>query len=109
MSNMDRGETLLNCELPPGSDLSETLKVSKAATEILLKRPEVANVVSFVGTPSSSGKTNTQGDVTKSTVYISLKPRDQRKKSQQQFEESVRDELHEIPGCQTEFFALGRP
>ena len=104
---MDRGETLLNCELPPGSDLADTLVVSKRATDILLKRPEVANVVAFVGTPSSSGGGANQGDVTKSTVYVSLKPRGERKLNQQQFEESVRDALHEIPGARLSFSRSG--
>ncbi len=107
MSNMDRGETLLNAELPPGSDLADTLTVSRRATEILLKRPEVSKVVAFVGTPTSSGKGNTQGDVTRATIYISLKPKDQRKLSQQQFEESVRDELHTIPGTRLSFSRSG--
>jgi hydrophobic/amphiphilic exporter-1 (mainly G- bacteria), HAE1 family len=107
MSNMDRGETLLNCELPPGSDLAETERVSRLATDILVKRPEVANVVAFVGTPSSSGKVNTQGDVTKATVYISLKPRGERKLTQQQFEEAVRDQLHTIPGARLSFSRSG--
>jgi hydrophobe/amphiphile efflux-1 (HAE1) family protein len=107
MSNMDRGETLLNAELPPGSDLADTLAVSRRATAILLKRPEVTNVVAFVGSPSSSGKGNTQGDVTKATIYISLKPKGERKLSQQQFEESVRDELHTIPGTRLSFSRSG--
>ncbi|MBS2008148.1 MAG: efflux RND transporter permease subunit [Cyanobacteria bacterium SZAS TMP-1] len=107
MSNMDRGETLLNAELPPGSDLADTMEVSKQATSILLKHAEVANVVAFVGTPSSNGHSNTQGDVTKATIYISLKPREERKLTQQQFEESVRDELHQIPGTRLSFSRSG--
>jgi hydrophobe/amphiphile efflux-1 (HAE1) family protein len=107
MSNMDRGETLLNVQLPPGSDLADTLAVSRKASAILLTKPEVSKVVAFVGTPASSGKGNTQGDVTNATIYISLKPRDQRKLSQQQFEESVRDELHTISGTRLSFSRSG--
>ncbi len=59
----------------------------------------------FVGTPTSSKRNSAgnQGDVTRATVYISLKPRAQRKINQQEFEETVRPELNVVTGARMSF------
>lgn len=105
MSNVDRGEVLLNVELPPGSELAETKRCVEQVTEIIKRHPEAKDVVAFVGTPTSSKMNSggSQGNVTKATVYISLKPKRERKLSQQQFEEAVRPELNVIAGARLGF------
>lgn len=105
MANVDRGEVLLNVELPPGSQLDETARCVEEVTTIIRRHPEVVDVVGFVGTPTSSKRNSAgnQGDVTRATVYISLKPRSQRKLNQQEFEESVRPELNVVTGARMSF------
>ncbi|MBX9938025.1 MAG: efflux RND transporter permease subunit [Candidatus Obscuribacterales bacterium] len=105
MANVDRGEVLLNVELPPGTELGETEKVVRKVTEIIKPQPEVVDVVGFVGTPTSSKRNSAgnQGDVTRATVYISLKPRHERKRTQQQFEEAVRPLLNAVSGARLSF------
>lgn len=107
--NIDRGEVLLNVELPPGSDVQDTRAVCEKCTEIIKQHPEAVNVVAFVGTPTSAKRNSggNQGDVTKATVYISLKPRKDRSISQQQFEETVRRELDVVSGARLSFSRSG--
>ncbi|MBK7837253.1 MAG: efflux RND transporter permease subunit [Candidatus Obscuribacter sp.] len=105
MANVDRGEVLLNVELSPGSELLETRHIVEKVTDIIKRHPEVVDVVGFVGTPTSSKRNSAgnQGDVTRATVYISLKDRHSRKLTQQQFEEAVRPELNVISGARMSF------
>jgi len=109
MANVDRGEVLLTIEMPPGSDIDDTRSVAEKCSAIIKKHPEAVNVVSFVGTPTSAKRTSAgnQGDVTKATIYISLKPRNERRLSQQQFEENVRAELDAIAGARLSFSRSG--
>ncbi len=109
MANVDRGEVLLNVEMPPGSDLEDTKAVSEKCTNIIAKHKEAVNVVAFVGTPTSAKRTSggNQGDVTKATIYISLKPRTERSVNQQQFEEIVRAELDSVAGARLSFSRSG--
>jgi len=109
MANVDRGEVLLNVEMPPGSDLEDTKAVSEKCTDIIAKHKEAVNVVAFIGTPTSAKRTSggNQGDVTKATIYISLKPRTERSITQQQFEESVRAELDSVAGARLSFSRSG--
>lgn len=107
--NIDRGEVLLNVELPPGSDVQDTRRVCEQCTEIIHRHPEAINVVAFVGTPTAAKRNSggNQGDVTKATVYISLTPRKERKISQQEFEETVRSELNVVSGARLTFSRSG--
>lgn len=109
MANVDRGEVLLNVEMPPGSDLEDTKVVSQKCTGIIAKHKEAVNVVAFIGTPTSAKRTSggNQGDVTKATIYISLKPRTERSVNQQQFEEMVRAELDSVAGARLSFSRSG--
>ncbi len=109
MANVDRGEVLLTIEMPPGSDIDDTRSVAEKCSAIIKKHPEAVNVVSFVGTPTSAKRTSggNQGDVTKATIYISLKPRNERHLSQQEFEENVRAELDVIAGARLSFSRSG--
>lgn len=105
MANIDRGESLLNVELPPGSDLADTARVAAQATEIIKQWPEVVNVVSFVGTPASAKRSGAgnNGDVTHATIYISLKHRTERNKSQAKIEDEIRPRLAAISGARLSF------
>ncbi len=103
----DRGETLLSITLPPGTQLSGTNAVSKRMTDILLKHPEVAQVFGSIGTPSTgrAGQGGAAGEVNKASLYVMLKPKAERKLSQQQFEDLVRPELVQVPGVRATFSA----
>ncbi|AGY60650.1 efflux RND transporter permease subunit [Gloeobacter kilaueensis] len=95
---VDRGETVLSIELPPGSSLSDTRRVVKQITGIVQSRPEAAKVFSSLGTPSSNGSGSSSGAVNKASIYIVLKPKEERKLSQAQFEAAIRKPLLQVPG-----------
>lgn len=93
VARIDRGKSNVTVELPPGSRLQETIEVVDRATKILLARPEVESVFSTAGS----------ADVNQATLRINLKPKDQRKLSQDGFEDEVRPELMMIPGARISF------
>jgi hydrophobe/amphiphile efflux-1 (HAE1) family protein len=103
VGQVDRGESELKIELPPGAELKETHDAVERAFAILLKRPEVESAFATVGTAASSFASNVEADVNKADIYITLKPRDKRRLSQQQFEAAVRPELKAIPGVRIQF------
>lgn len=109
IGNVDRGESLLTLELPPGSTLSETRSTAERLTQILLAREEVDHVFASVGTPTASrGRSGgSNGEVHKATLYVMLKAKEKRKLSQQQFEQAVRPQLSEVPGARLAFTRMG--
>jgi hydrophobe/amphiphile efflux-1 (HAE1) family protein len=108
IGNVDRGETLLQVELPPGSSLPQSEAVTQRLTRILLARPEVNQVFASIGSATSGRGRNqgSAGEVHKSNLYILLEPRDQRKLSQQEFERDVRPQLLVVPGARLSFNRL---
>jgi multidrug efflux pump subunit AcrB len=93
VSHIDTGYSMVKVELAPGSQLPETLKVIEDITKKVVAKPEVEKVFSIAGT----------GEVNKGFVNITLKPRDQRKLSQDQFEEALRPEIVRTPGAMVYF------
>jgi len=94
VSRIDRGESHVNIELPPGSKLRDTIEVVQQLSFIVLKHPEVKTIFANAG----SG-----GEVNNGRLIILLKPRDQRKLSQDEFEEAIRPELLQVPGARINF------
>ena len=92
----DFSNSTLSIELPPGVLLSQTAAASARATEILRRRPEVANVVESIGEDED-------GEVRAASLYVQLVPPAQRKLSQKQFEAQVIRELRTIPDVRVNF------
>jgi len=67
---LDRGYFIVAITLPPGASLDRTDRVIRKATEILSKRPGVANLVTFAG---FDGATFTNAPNT-GVIFTSLKP-----------------------------------
>lgn len=108
VSNTDRSETALSLELPPGVELKDTENAARQVSTILLAHPEVKSVLASIGTPSTGrgGSITSNGDVNQANLYVTLKPKEDRKISQQQFEQLVRPELSTIPGVRSSFSAV---
>ncbi len=106
IGTVDRGETVLTAELPPGANIETTTAVAKELTRILLSHKEVKQVFTSVGTPSQAGPGRaTQGAVNKASLYIVLVPRQERQLSQSQLEEQIAPELQKVPGVRLSFGA----
>jgi multidrug efflux pump subunit AcrB len=108
IGNVDRSETLLTMELPPGATLQDTTSAVLRVTDILRKRPEVDQVFAAVGTPTAAKMSagGSAGEVNKATVYVGLVPRDKRKLSQIEFEQSVRPQIAAVPGARMAFTSV---
>ncbi len=94
VSRIDRGESTVTVELPPGSKLKETTAAVDRLTRAIMARPEVATVFSSLGR---------NGEVNKGRIHIVLKPRNERKLSQDEFEDALRPRLTSLPGARAAF------
>jgi hydrophobe/amphiphile efflux-1 (HAE1) family protein len=91
----DFGTSQVRIELPPGVRLEDTARVSEQVANIVRKHEEVADVIESIGSDDD-------GQVRNAELYISLKPREQRKKSQEQFEQALAPELRAIPDARVQ-------
>jgi hydrophobe/amphiphile efflux-1 (HAE1) family protein len=98
IDSSDNSLSILNVEIPPGSQLSQTEVVTKTITELLLKQPEVTSILSTIGG---------EEQVNSSSIFVNLVPKNARNISQLQFQERMREDLSQIPGVRTSFSALG--
>lgn len=105
IGNVDRGETMLSVNLPPGTSLKDTTSVVLQLTEKLRVRQEVQQVFTTIGSPSAGSirSSGSAGEVNKANVYVTLVPREKRRLSQQQFEQVTRPELNKVPGARLAF------
>ena len=102
----DRSQSILSVELAPGSSLEDTIAATHEAEKILRAQPEVTRIFSAVGAASqSAGGNNSTGDVRKSTIYATLKPVADRKRSQAEFQRHVQPLLSGIAGARVSFNA----
>jgi multidrug efflux pump subunit AcrB len=92
----------LNIELPPGVRLDDTAALSAQATAMLMRQPEVTDVVEAVGEGGSIS-----GEVRNATLYISLVPRTARKVTSRQFEQRIIQDLKKIPDARIDFMNGG--
>ncbi len=93
VSRIDKGHSVIYGELPAGSSLTETRALAERLTKLCLAHPEVETVSCSIG----------ENGINNCRLFIILKPKEQRKLSQDQFEASLRPELAEIPGAHISF------
>lgn len=87
---IDDGNAQLNIEMPPGSRLEDTKRVSAQARDIMLKQPEIVRVVEDINI----------GDA---HHYVTITPKNQRKISLQEWREKAMKELSKIPDARINF------
>ncbi|NGY06410.1 efflux RND transporter permease subunit [Solimonas terrae] len=98
----DSALSLVTLEAPPGSTLKETLALNQQAYELLRKIPEIEHVYTIIGNGVTAGSSvSSGGNVTVFTLLIPLTPQNQRKRTQQQVENEIGDQLHKLPGVRT--------
>ncbi len=98
IDSSDNSLSILNLELPPGTQLSQTEAVTAKVSALLQQQPEVTSTLSTIGGES-------QGNT--STIYVNLVPKKERNLSQLEFQQRMREELKQIPGVRSSFRALG--
>lgn len=100
---IDRGETMLTIELPPGATLRDTLSICKEVTDILLQEKVVTTVFTSLGSGGGQGRNTTAAAVNKATLYITMVPRTERDITQKEFEEQVRRKFDHVAGARLSF------
>lgn len=100
----DQGLSTMTVEIPPGSTLEDTQRVTTQITNILLTYPDVESVFSTEG---SSGDGRGGGGVNNAKIYVNLKPKEERNRNQFEFEQAARSRFAEIPGARISFDSQG--
>lgn len=90
----DIGISGVSVELAPGSTIEDTTKVVTQLTDILRKESDVVSVLATE-------------DVNTATLTVKLKPKEERKMSQEEFEQQVRPEFAQVPGARISFQSSG--
>lgn len=117
----DTGISTVSIALPPGSTLSQTDRAVQQATQLLRQSSMVEKVLATEGAPSiSTGGGPPSGGgaasgVNTATLYVKLKPADERKGedcvlvggkrdcSQSAFEAQMHEKFQEVPGVRISF------
>ena len=90
----DVGISTISIELPPGSTIEDTNKVVSQVTNLVRQNPNVINVLATE-------------EVNAATLTLKLKPKEERKISQLEFEQQVRPQFQEIAGARISFESAG--
>jgi multidrug efflux pump subunit AcrB len=102
----DRGQVTVEVDLPPGSTLQNTLRVSEQARMVLKDIPGVETIFTIVGGTRMGGDGGSAGEVRRSSLNVTLTPRGDRE-PQTVIEAAIREKLALIPGARFSFNADG--
>jgi len=102
----DRGQAIVNVELPPGARLADTIATTQQVEKILRAQSEVTRIFSAVGNSAAASLAGgSSNDVRKATIYATLTPTQDRKRSQAEFQSAMQPLLGRIPGARITFSA----
>jgi HAE1 family hydrophobic/amphiphilic exporter-1 len=97
----DNSELNIAIETPPGSSLDYTTLKAEEVARLIRARSEVAYTYTTVGSGSGSG------EVDNASIYVRLKPKNQRSLSQDELGQLLRDEMLRVGGATAYTFASG--
>ncbi|MFS8137620.1 MAG: efflux RND transporter permease subunit, partial [Thermomonas sp.] len=103
----DQGRSMLSIELPPGTPIETTRRVSEQARALLGKIPELKQVFTQIGSVPDLGDPGKSGgaDARKAVMTLDWGKAHDRDHSQKQLEQVVRDTLADLPGARTSFIS----
>ncbi|MFD0762833.1 efflux RND transporter permease subunit [Lutibacter aestuarii] len=93
--NADRGQFLVQLELPKDATLEKTNLVTQKAEQYLKQKKEVVNLVTTVG-QSSDGVASTQATIYKSEIDVKLVDKDDRDDNTYVYAAKIKRELQKI-------------
>jgi hydrophobe/amphiphile efflux-1 (HAE1) family protein len=96
IDTQDQSLATVKIEFVPGVLLSQTAAASAQAYQILKQSPEVQNVLESIGEDED-------GEVRFASLYVSLVKPEQRKLSQQQWQDATLEKLRSIPDARISF------
>jgi len=89
----DRGELVINLELPKDATIEQTNLKTQEAEQYILSKPEVVNVFSSMG--KSNNKLSQQGERYKAELGITMVDKSKRSVNSEQFSAILKKELEE--------------
>jgi HAE1 family hydrophobic/amphiphilic exporter-1 len=95
MPTIDRGELLVQIELPARAKLEQTSQIARQAERILTKFPEVVKTFTTVGTESGSAA-SAPGNMAE--IQVQLVPKQERSRSTAEVSQAIKEKLDRIPG-----------
>ena len=101
MQEFDRSEFQIELETAPDASIDETRKRIEAILAMLNTVPEIQHTYSTIGAGDS-------GTVRDGVVYVKLKEKNDRQRSQEEIQRDVRQRLHGIPGIVFAIVEVGR-
>jgi len=100
-SEYDRAEFQINFRAAPSASLDETRGRVNAVLDVVRGMPEVDHTYSTIGAGDA-------GTVRDGMVYVKLKEKGQRRRTQEEIQRIVRARLQEIPGIVPSILDVGR-
>ncbi|NEO72162.1 efflux RND transporter permease subunit [Moorena sp. SIO3H5] len=94
----DTGISTILIDLPPGSQLNETIDVVQQTNRLLQSNPAVENVLASAG----------DDGINFGTVYAKLLPKEEREISQKEFAQQMRQAFQKIAGARVSFRSQSR-
>ena len=94
----DTGLSIVRVELPPGSQLADTEAVMMELDKTIRQRPEVDSILQEIGE---------EENVNTGSLSVKLVPKNERDKSQQEFQDEMRQVFEQIPGARISFQSRG--
>jgi HAE1 family hydrophobic/amphiphilic exporter-1 len=101
MPKSDDEETGVGIDTPVGSSLAYTERKAMEIMRYLKSQPEVAYTYTTIGGEQHNNSVN------KGLIYVKLTPKNARRRSQQQFETAIREELPRFQGVNARVLLLG--
>ena len=103
----DQSRSMLSIELPPGTPIEVTTKVSEHARALLGKIPELKQVFTQIGSVPDLGDPGKSGgaDARKAVLTLDWGNEHDRHRSQKQLEQVVRDSVADLPGTRISFMS----
>jgi HAE1 family hydrophobic/amphiphilic exporter-1 len=89
----DRGEFIVNLEVPPGSTLEATSRVTEAVEQIIGSMPETRKVMANVGVGAQNVSASNIA-----SIYVALIDRHQRTRTTDQVADDIKRKARTIPG-----------
>ncbi len=103
LATSDRAEIEMLVETPAGSSLDYTRRKVEEVTRIARAHPEVAYTFTSIGTPLPLRSPG----VDQALVYVRLKPKDTRERSQDELGALLRQEMSRVAGADVSIFTSG--
>ncbi len=99
----DTAITTVSLELQPGSTLDDTVAIAEQARLLLKDLPDVKKVFTNAGSGDTTGgggpfQVSGAADVRKASLSVVLTTREERKRSQSEVENDIRQKLKPLPG-----------